>query len=202
MFEFREQCSRLVRNYVPMQGDRILPVGIYCLLMAAGPHIMWIPFEVWGPWSHLAVFGCCFGLFWIAGEQCETRYGDLSPDDRASRPPTVRGRLVLGAILTAVLVVGILLNLSVGAVELVVAAWIFGYRLQGGRLRQLYIVVGAALSCVGIYDTLIALSGEPVIGGSWFMAIAGTVVVFRAGSDQSTFLESLKLMRTEGGYDV
>lgn len=202
MFGFRDRCGYVVKNYVLLQGDRVLPFGIFCALMAAGPHVIWIPFEAWTPWSHLAVFFYCFAMWWISDEQCETRHGRVSLDGRASEPPTVRGRLILGAVLTAVLVAGGLLGFSVGAVELVAAAWMFGYRLQGGELWRLYIVVGTAIGCVGVYDALSALYSEPVIGGSWVMIVAGAVITFRAISDQSTFQESSNLMRKEGGYGV
>lgn len=197
--EDNEGLGFISRHYLLLQGFRLLPIGVFSLVVASVYGLLWSWVGGWSPWFEIVVFLSAYSAFWYVEERCEESYG-RSLGDQAGGPPTAKARLLLAAVLTICLVVGSLAGSPLGGVELVVAGWLLGYQHQGGQLWKHYRSFAWALAAMGVVTILGTLS-DVQTPSPWFLAMTGMVIVFCCLVDQRLLNRNVEPIPENGDDD-
>lgn len=180
----------LGKNYLILQGLRLLPIGAFGLVATVIYGLLWSWAGNWSPWLEIAAFLIFYAAFWAVEEHCDRNYGRTlgSPVDG---PPTARARLALAAALTSCLAVGYLAGSPLGGVELAIAGWLLGHQRQGGQLWKHYRFLAWSFVAAGVVTILATLFGvQPP--SPWTPAMAGIVIVPCGLADQSLLNRNLE----------
>lgn len=182
----------VTENYPKLQGLRMVSIGGFCLLMAAGRGGPWRWFEAWDPLSSMAVLCVSLGAFWAVGRYYgrgfgSVRYGAPNGGDRE----TVVWRALVAVLALSVVVDAMVGPAPVDLIGLMVAGWLMVCWWQAGKAWGHYVFLAVVLALVSSLPLLgVASLGQ--ISGVAVLGILGVILIIGGVLDHVTLARDIQ----------
>ena len=185
-------------NYASLQGLKMVPLGLWLWLGAAGGFGWWPWYKRWRPVSGLLALCVACVLWLLVGFYYTRTFGRVQPTPQRTRHMLLIGVMVLVVGCPWLLISGFIdaaMQPPVSVLGLTVAV-LLALWCSTGNLQKHYLIAVVLIAGVSFLPLLDIISRDRLFGGV-FSAIVGSVLIVGGITDHLLLLRNLKPLLEE-----